>query len=79
MRRRSGRPSRGGIRKVTIPNLSGLTRTQAQSLLASLGLTYSESTTNTSDLGLTNYIESQSISSGFTVNIGTAVPFSYYT
>lgn len=79
MRRRSGRPSRGGIRKVTIPNLSGLTRTQAQSLLASLGLTYSESTTNTSDLGLTNYIESQSISSGFTVNIGTAIPFSYYT
>lgn len=79
MRRRSGRPSRGGIRKVTIPNLSGLTRAQAQSLLSSLGLTYSESTTNTSDSGLTNYIQSQSISSGFTVNIGTAIPFSYYT
>ena len=78
MRRRSGRPSRGGIRKVTIPNLSGLTREQAQSLLSSLGLTYSESTTNTSDSALTSYINSQSASSGSTVVIGTPIPFVYY-
>lgn len=80
MPRRTGRVrGKGGVRKVTIPNLSGLTRAQAQSLLTSLGLGYSESTTNTSDSGLSNYIQSQSLSSGFTVNIGTAVPFSYYT
>jgi len=78
MRRRSGRSGRGGIRKVTIPNLSGLTRAQAQSLLTSLGLTYSESTTNTSDSGLTNYISSQSLSSGSTVVIGSSLPFVYY-
>ena len=78
MRRRSGRSGRGGIRKVTIPSLSGLTRAQAQSLLTSLGLTYSESTTKTSDSGLTNYISSQSLSSGSTVVIGSSLPFVYY-
>jgi hypothetical protein len=78
MRRRSGRSGRGGIRKVTIPSLSGLTRAQAQSLLTSLGLTYSESTTNTSDSGLTNYISSQSLSSESTVVIGSSLPFVYY-
>lgn len=79
MPRRTGRSSRGGIRKVTIPSLSGLTRTQAQSLLSSLGLTYIESTSDTSDSGLTNYIQSQSLSSGSTVVIGSAIPFAYYT
>jgi len=78
MRRRPKKSGRGGIRKVTIPNLSGLTRTQAQSLLSSLGLTYSESTTNTSDSGLTNYIQSQAVSSGSTVLIGSSLPFIYY-
>ena len=78
MRRRSRRPSRVGIRKVTVPNLSGLTRTQAQSLLSSLGLAYSESTTNTSDSGLSNYVNYQSISNGSTVTIGTVIPFIYY-
>ena len=80
MPRRTGRVrGRGGVRKVTIPNLSGLTRTQAQSLLSSLGLSYIESTSDTSDSNLTNYIQSQTVSSGSTVTIGSAIPFSYYT
>ena len=79
MRRISGRSRKGGIRKVTIPNLSGLTRTQARSLLSSLGLYYTESTSDTSDSNLTDYIESQSLSTGSTVVIGSSIPFSYYT
>jgi hypothetical protein len=79
MRRRSSKIGRGGIRKVTVPNLSGLTRTQAHSLLSSLGLFYSESTSNTSDSGLTNYIQSQTVSNGSVVTIGSSVPFVYYT
>lgn len=78
MPKRTGRSAKSGIRKVTIPNLSGLTRGQAQSALASLGLNYSESTTDTSDSGLTNYIQSQNISSVSTVTIGSSVPFVYY-
>ena len=42
MRRGSGRT---GTRKVNVPNLSGRTRSQAQSDLTSVGLNYSESTT----------------------------------
>jgi len=78
MRKRIGRFRKTGVRKVTIPNLSGLTRSQSQTLLSSLGLSYSESTINTSDSGLANYIQSQSSSSGSTVLIGSSVPFVYY-
>jgi len=47
MRRRAGKAKKTGVRKVNVPNLSGLTRSQAQSAITSAGLNYSESTTNT--------------------------------
>ena len=78
MRRRAGRFKKTGVRKVNVPNLSGLTRSQAQTALSAVGLTYSESTTSTSDSGLTNYIQSQNKSSGETVLIGSSVTFVYY-
>jgi beta-lactam-binding protein with PASTA domain len=78
MRKRSRKGGRVGIRKVTVPNLSGLTRLQAQSLLSSLGLNYLESTTNTSTLALTDGIASQGSAHSSTVSIGSTVPFVYY-
>jgi hypothetical protein len=78
MRKKSRKGGRVGIRKVTVPNLSGLTRSQAQSLLSSLGLNYSESTTNTSTLSLTDSIASQGSAHSSTVSIGSTVPFVYY-
>lgn len=78
MRKGSRKGSRVGIRKVTVPNLYGLTRTQAQSILSALGLIYSESSTNTSDLVLDNTVASQDSSHNSTVLIGASVPFSYY-
>jgi hypothetical protein len=78
MRRRAGKARKTGVRKVNVPNLSGLTRSQAQSAITSAGLTYSESTTNTSDSGLTNLIQSQSTSSGSAVLIGSSITFVYY-
>jgi hypothetical protein len=78
MRKGSRKGNRVGIRKVTVPNLYGLTRTQAQSILSALGLIYSESSTSTSNLVLDNTVASQDSSYNSTVLIGASVPFSYY-
>ena len=75
MRKRSRKKT---IRKITVPDLSGLTRSQAQSTLSSLGLIYSESTTNTSNLSLSNTIYSQETSQGSTAVFGDSIPFVYY-
>jgi hypothetical protein len=78
MRRKAGKSKRTGVRKTNVPNLSGLTRSQSITAIQAAGLNYSESTTNTSDSGLTNYIQSQGTSSGDTVLIGTSISFVYY-
>ena len=78
MRRRASRTKRIGPKKVNVPNLAGLTRAQAQAALLSAGLTYSESTTDTSDISLTSKIQSQGYSSNSTVLVGTNVSFVYY-
>ena len=75
MRKKLGR---FGLRKVTVPNLSGLNRSQAQSILSSLGLNYSESTTDTGSIELTNGIASQGSAHNSTVSIGSTIPFVYY-
>ena len=67
-----------GRRKVNVPNLSGRTRSQAQSDLNSVGLNYSETSTNTSDSGLSNLIQSQGTTAGTVALIGDTVPFVYY-
>lgn len=79
MRKKIGKLRRSGANKVSVPSLSGLTRSQAQSALAAVGLGYSESTTGTSNSGLTDYVESQGSSSGATVLRGSTISFVYYT
>lgn len=76
--RSRGRFSRGGTRKVNVPNLSGLSRSQAKTLLESLGLTWSESSSTVQNINLDNAIESQGVASGSTLKIGDSVSFSYY-
>ncbi len=72
------RTGKHGRRKVNVPNLSGLTRAQAQAAITARGLLYSESSTNTSDLNNSDKISSQSISAGSVVLFGETVPFVYF-
>jgi hypothetical protein len=72
------RTGRHGRRKVNVPNLSGLTREQAQAELTARGFQYSESSTDTSDSNNTNKISSQSVSAGSTAVFGSTIPFVYF-
>jgi hypothetical protein len=65
--------------KNAIPNLVGMTRTTAQALLSSLGFTYSESSTNTTDPAQNDIITSQTVTAGSTELLGTQVPYVYKT
>ena len=67
-----------GTRKVNVPNLSGLTRSQAKTALESVGLTWSETAANIENINLDQSIVNQGTSSGITVNIGTSISFTYY-
>jgi len=75
MRRRSGR---GGSRKFSVPNLNGLTRSQAIAAIQAAGFTYSESQQETSTSGLNLFISQQSVSAGTVIPLGSTVPFIYY-
>ncbi len=75
MRRRSGR---SGSRRSSIPNLSGLTRSQAIAAIQSAGFRYSESEEETNDSGLNSLIRSQSFSAGTIAPLGSTIPFTYY-
>ena len=78
MRRKPSRSSRLGIRKVNVPNLSGLSRSQAKTALESAGLTWTETSSTMQNINLDNTIENQGVASGSTVKIGDSVSFSYY-
>ena len=78
MRRRFSKANKSGRRKVSVPNLSGRTRSQAQSDLNAINLNYSESSTNTSDSGLSNSIQSQGTAANTVVLFGDTVSFVYY-
>lgn len=69
---------RHGRRKARVPNIINLSRSEAQSLILNSGLTYSESSTNTSDSGLSNKVQSQDISDGSVVLYGSNISFVYY-
>ena len=75
MARRSGRHGR---RKVNVPNVVGTSRTAARGSFTTIELNYSESSINTSEASLSQITESQAISSGQTVLIGSTIPFTYY-
>lgn len=79
MAKRSRKPFRkNSIKKITVPNLSGLSRSQAQSVLNMLGINYAESTTTTSDSSLTSKVSSQNYNPGETLTIGSTLSFVYY-
>jgi beta-lactam-binding protein with PASTA domain len=78
MRRKPSRSNRLGIRKVNVPNLSGLSRSQAKTALESVGLTWTETSSTMQNINLDNVIESQGTASGTAVKIGDSVSFSYY-
>ena len=54
--RKSGKSRKGGIRKVTVPNLSGLSRSQAKTALESAGLTWTETSSTMQHINLDNTI-----------------------
>lgn len=64
----------------TVPNIVGLSRTAAQSALTNVGLTYAESTIETTDPNLynTNIVYSQTPTSGSSVTPGSQIAFTYY-
>ena len=67
-----------GIRKAGVPDLTGMTRTQYQAALTALGLTYTETSTNTGNSALDQKINTQGTAAGTIVNLGTAVAVNYY-
>jgi beta-lactam-binding protein with PASTA domain len=70
--------SRLGIRKVDVPNLSGLARDQSMAVLNAVGLVPVDTPTNTENINLNLGIVSQSQAAGSTVLIGSQVSFNYY-
>jgi hypothetical protein len=78
MRRSRVRGSIFGIRKVNVPNLSGLNRSQAKTALEAVGLTWTESSSAIQNINLDQSIVSQEIANGTAVNIGSSIPFIYY-
>lgn len=64
---------------VAVPDLSGLTRSEAQDLISNTGLFFNgESSVSTSTSSLDGKISTQSISSGTLVDYGTGITFQYY-
>ena len=64
---------------VLVPNLSGLTNTQAEAAIVSAGLTYSgSSSTTTSNISLSNQVVSQLPNANELVPYGSDVSFIYY-
>jgi hypothetical protein len=68
-----------GVKRVTIPDLSGLTKTEIETLLDSLGISYSSTASNTEDSGLANKYKSQSVAGGSTILRGSSISFEYYS
>jgi beta-lactam-binding protein with PASTA domain len=65
---------------VVVPNLSGLTVSEAQSQISALGLNYAVgSSVDTSNSTLGNKVSSQSPAAGSTVVSGSTVTYNYYT
>jgi hypothetical protein len=67
-----------GARKVTIPDLTGLTRAQAQTALTNAGLYYSETNENTATEADGTKIKTGTQTTG-TVLLGSTVSYTYYT
>ena len=75
MRRRAGR---SGSRRFSVPDLNGLTRSQAIAAIQAAGFTYLESQQETTNSGLNLFIGGQSVSAGTVIPLGSTIPFVYY-
>jgi hypothetical protein len=69
---------RFGIRKVNMPNISGLTRAQAKQTLEAVGLAWTEVAESTSDSSLDQKIKTQPINQNTALGISAPVGFTYY-
>jgi hypothetical protein len=67
-----------GARKVTIPDLTGMTRAQAQTALTNAGLYYSETNENTGTEANGTKIKAGTQTTG-TVLLGSTVSYTYFT
>jgi len=64
---------------VAVPNLSGLSRSQAQTAISNAGLVFGgESSTSTTNSSLDGKVASQSPSAGSLVDYATSVSYQYY-
>lgn len=66
-----------GRRKVVVPNLINLSKTAARSTLQALGLTYSETSSNTENSSINDLVQSQGVAEGTTVLYGDQVSYTY--
>jgi hypothetical protein len=71
--------SKKGTRKVTVPDLSVLSITNARNALTSIGLNYSDSSTNTSTSENRDKVFSQTPEAGTIALLGSTVSINYYT
>jgi hypothetical protein len=81
MARRSSRKAfrfKTGVRKVDVPNLSGLTRAQAQTALTAVGLSGIDTPSNTENININLNVVDQGTPAGTAVLIGSQVTFNYY-
>jgi hypothetical protein len=69
---------RFGIRKVNMPNISGLTRTQAKQTIEAVGLSWEEIAETTSNSAINSNIKEQPIAVNTALKIGDKVTFTYY-
>jgi hypothetical protein len=69
---------RFGIRKVNMPNISGLTRTQAKQTIEAVGLSWEEVAETTSNSAINSNIKEQPIAVNTALKIGDKVTFTYY-
>ena len=72
--------SRGkhGVRKTSVPSVTGQSYTTAETFLTNLGFLYLFTTTDTSTESNNLKIYSQGLSSGTVVPLGTQIPMQYY-
>ncbi len=68
---------RTGVRKVSVPNIIGISKTQARINLSNIDLTYLEQTTPGTVLSDNDIVSAQNIASGAIVPKGSIVQYTY--
>ena len=66
-----------GVRKVAVPNIIGISKTQARINLSNISLTYLEQTTAGTSLADNDIVSAQNTSSGTIIPMGSIVQYTY--